>query len=208
MLWQTARFHLDLTHARVMGIVNVTPDSFSDGGHHASVDAAVAHGLKLAEEGADLLDVGGESTRPGATPVSLEEGQRLLLSGNYLAARSIFEQVVEADARNAAAVVGLAACQLGLGEVDGALKSLESVKVSTRPDVHLWTAYAHLRDRSRARARESLRKAMDLGWAPGNRPAEAVPEAALRDDIEALLQQRNRKRTSGRESLGSGSSSP
>ena len=64
---------LKLDRPRVMGIVNVTPDSFSDGGHHASVDAAVAHGLKLAEEGADLLDVGGESTRPGATPVSLED---------------------------------------------------------------------------------------------------------------------------------------
>lgn len=59
-----------------MGIVNVTPDSFSDGGAHASVDEAVAHGLKLAEEGADLLDVGGESTRPGAEEVSLAEELR------------------------------------------------------------------------------------------------------------------------------------
>ena len=54
---------------KVMGVVNVTPDSFSDGGHHDTVDAAVAHGLQLLEEGADLLDVGGESTRPGAVPV-------------------------------------------------------------------------------------------------------------------------------------------
>src|SRR6266404_1603740 len=57
----------------VMGIVNVTPDSFSDGGQHASTEAAVAHGLKLVAEGADLLDIGGESTRPGATPVPAEE---------------------------------------------------------------------------------------------------------------------------------------
>ena len=57
----------------MMGIVNVTPDSFSDGGQFGSVEAAVEHGLKLAEDGADLLDVGGESTRPGAEPVSLEE---------------------------------------------------------------------------------------------------------------------------------------
>ncbi|MBU1323767.1 MAG: dihydropteroate synthase [Alphaproteobacteria bacterium] len=55
---------------RVMGIVNVTPDSFSDGGRLSSVEAAVAHGLRLVEQGADLLDVGGESTRPGAEPVS------------------------------------------------------------------------------------------------------------------------------------------
>lgn len=55
---------------RVMGIVNVTPDSFSDGGRLSSVEAAVAHGLRLVDQGADLLDVGGESTRPGAEPVS------------------------------------------------------------------------------------------------------------------------------------------
>jgi dihydropteroate synthase len=57
---------------RVMGIVNVTPDSFSDGGHHDTVQAAIAHGLRLAEQGADILDIGGESTRPGATPVDVD----------------------------------------------------------------------------------------------------------------------------------------
>ena len=64
---------LRLDRCRVMGIVNVTPDSFSDGGRHATTDAAVAHALRLVEEGADVLDVGGESTRPGAEAVSLEE---------------------------------------------------------------------------------------------------------------------------------------
>ena len=64
---------LVLDRPRVMGIVNVTPDSFSDGGAHASVDAAVAHALRLAEEGADVLDIGGESTRPGAAEVSVDE---------------------------------------------------------------------------------------------------------------------------------------
>ncbi len=58
---------------RVMGIVNVTPDSFSDGGEHATIEAAVGHGLALAGEGADVLDIGGESTRPGAADVSLDE---------------------------------------------------------------------------------------------------------------------------------------
>jgi dihydropteroate synthase len=60
----------------IMGIVNVTPDSFSDGGQHNTSDAAIAHGLHLIEEGADLLDIGGESTRPGATPVALDEEVR------------------------------------------------------------------------------------------------------------------------------------
>lgn len=53
-----------------MGVVNVTPDSFSDGGHHDTTDAAIAHGLALLDEGADIIDIGGESTRPGATPVN------------------------------------------------------------------------------------------------------------------------------------------
>jgi dihydropteroate synthase len=67
---------LKLDRPQVMGIVNVTPDSFSDGGDHATVEAAVAHGLRLAAEGADVLDIGGESTRPGAAPVPLEEELR------------------------------------------------------------------------------------------------------------------------------------
>ncbi|HEX3692610.1 MAG TPA: dihydropteroate synthase, partial [Solirubrobacteraceae bacterium] len=61
---------------RLMGIVNVTPDSFSDGGRYLDADAAVAHGLALAAQGADILDVGGESTRPGAEPVAVEEELR------------------------------------------------------------------------------------------------------------------------------------
>jgi dihydropteroate synthase len=64
---------LVLDRPRVMGIVNVTPDSFADGGEHATREAAVAHGLKLAEEGADVLDIGGESTRPGAHDVGVEQ---------------------------------------------------------------------------------------------------------------------------------------
>jgi dihydropteroate synthase len=63
----------------VMGIVNVTPDSFSDGGLHASTETALAHGLELVRQGADLLDVGGESTRPGAVPVAPDEELRRVL---------------------------------------------------------------------------------------------------------------------------------
>jgi dihydropteroate synthase len=64
---------------RIMGVVNVTPDSFSDGGAFSDADAAIAHGLRLAFEGADLLDIGGESTRPGAAAVAAgEECARVL----------------------------------------------------------------------------------------------------------------------------------
>jgi dihydropteroate synthase len=72
----------------VMGVVNVTPDSFADGGRYADVEKAVAHGLELVEQGAELLDIGGESTRPGATPVSeAEELHRVIPVIAQLAAR-------------------------------------------------------------------------------------------------------------------------
>lgn len=73
MHWQTARYAIDLTHPRVMGIVNVTPDSFSDGGRYRSTHSALAHCEQLLVQGAHLLDVGGESSRPGTPPVPLEE---------------------------------------------------------------------------------------------------------------------------------------
>jgi dihydropteroate synthase len=71
-VWQTSRFRIDLAQPRVMGIVNVTPDSFSDGGAHASTESALRHCEQLLKEGADILDIGGESTRPGSPAVPLD----------------------------------------------------------------------------------------------------------------------------------------
>lgn len=73
MYWQTTRFQIDLSAPRVMGIVNITPDSFSDGGHHGTPIAALRHCEQLIHDGADILDIGGESTRPGAAPLSLQD---------------------------------------------------------------------------------------------------------------------------------------
>lgn len=73
------KYQLNLDRPYVMGIVNVTPDSFSDGGKFSSTDLAVAHALTLIAEGADILDIGGESTRPGAIPVSLDEELRRVI---------------------------------------------------------------------------------------------------------------------------------
>jgi dihydropteroate synthase len=73
MHWQTTRFNLDLTRPWVMGIVNLTPDSFSDGGQHAQGSQALQHAERLLREGAGILDVGAESTRPGAQAVPLED---------------------------------------------------------------------------------------------------------------------------------------
>ena len=76
MFWQTTRFRIDLSRPRVMGIVNVTPDSFSDGGQHADTAAGLAHCEQLLKEGADILDIGGESSRPGAPRLSVDEEWR------------------------------------------------------------------------------------------------------------------------------------
>lgn len=69
MHWQTRRFSIDLSRPRIMGIVNVTPDSFSDGGRHGDTQAAILHCEQLVAQGVDILDIGGESTRPGAAHV-------------------------------------------------------------------------------------------------------------------------------------------
>lgn len=72
-MFNCGRFQFDLARPLVMGVVNVTPDSFSDGGRYLSATQAIEHGLRLKEEGADILDIGGESTRPGAQAVSTQE---------------------------------------------------------------------------------------------------------------------------------------
>jgi dihydropteroate synthase len=86
----------------VMGIVNVTPDSFSDGGMFDDAEAAVKHGLQLLEEGADVLDVGGESTRPGSDPVSAEEETYRVLPVLESLRRGAPEAVLSVDTRKAA----------------------------------------------------------------------------------------------------------
>src|SRR4051794_31304833 len=77
LVWQCRDVRFEIgARPLVMGIVNVTPDSFSDGGHFTGPTQAVEHALALAAEGADILDVGGESTRPGSDPIPLEEELR------------------------------------------------------------------------------------------------------------------------------------
>lgn len=79
MILQCGKYRLALERPLIMGVVNVTPDSFSDGGHYLRLDAALVHARRLIDEGADLLDIGGESTRPGAATVSLDEERRRVL---------------------------------------------------------------------------------------------------------------------------------
>lgn len=97
--WQCASFEFDTSKPVIMGILNVTPDSFSDGGQFASAEEAVARGLELAEEGAAIIDVGGESTRPGADPVDAEEEWRRV--GPVIAALAGAGLCVSVDTRRA-----------------------------------------------------------------------------------------------------------
>src|SRR5690625_5681788 len=77
--WLCGRFELSLKRPLLMGVINITPDSFSDGQQFFSTDRAIAHGHALVEQGADILDLGAESTRPGAEPVSTQEELHRLL---------------------------------------------------------------------------------------------------------------------------------
>ena len=79
MHWQTTHHRIDLSVPRVMGIVNATPDSFADGGQFSTLAEAIDHCRRLIDAGADILDIGGESSRPGAEPVSLDEERRRVL---------------------------------------------------------------------------------------------------------------------------------
>ena len=92
---QCGRFTLDLSQPQIMGILNVTPDSFSDGGQHHQKDQAVQHALQMIEDGAKIIDIGGESTRPNASPVALEEELRRVIP--VVEALSNYDVIISID---------------------------------------------------------------------------------------------------------------
>jgi dihydropteroate synthase len=96
-MWRTARGTLSLHRPIVVGIVNVTPDSFWDGGRHAAVEAAVRHAAQLIDEGADILDIGGESTRPGATMVDAAAEQQRVLPVIEALAQTLPDALISID---------------------------------------------------------------------------------------------------------------
>ncbi len=135
-VWRCGRFALALDRPLVMGILNVTPDSFSDGGDHADPDAALSRAHAMAAEGADLIDVGGESTRPGAAPVGVEaELARVLPVVRALASRVALP--VSIDTRHAA--VARACVDVGasvINDVTG-FRDPEVLRVAAESDAGL-----------------------------------------------------------------------
>jgi dihydropteroate synthase len=124
---------LDLDSPRVMGVINVTPDSFSDGGHHAGVDAAYAQAQRMLEAGAAIIDIGGESTRPGAAPVPLDEELRRVLPVVHAVSR--LPVVVSVDTSKPE--VMQAAIDAGAGMINDvrALAAPGALQVVARADV-------------------------------------------------------------------------
>lgn len=150
--WQCRDRSIDLSSPKIMGIVNVTPDSFSDGGKYYSSVQAIEHGFQLAEEGADILDIGGESTRPGADEVSVHsELERVIPVIEALSARGL---VVSVDTSKPEVMT--AAAQVGaqiINDVyalrrEGAIEAAEKERVRCVSDAHARRA-AHDAEKSR-----------------------------------------------------------
>jgi len=119
----------------ILGVLNVTPDSFSDGGRFSDLDAAIAHGLALAESGADIIDVGGESTRPGAERVGGDvERERVIPVIRALSERGLVTSIDTMDAATAAAAVE-AGAEL-INDVSGGLADPEMYRVVADTGVH------------------------------------------------------------------------
>jgi len=133
MIWKTRRQTIDLTHrARVMGILNVTPDSFSDGGEHFTLETALSHAGQMIDEGAELIDIGGESTRPGAAVVPVDEEIARTVPV-ITGLRAVWDGLISIDTSKAA--VAQAALDAGadiVNDVSGLLADPEMTGVCSR----------------------------------------------------------------------------
>lgn len=183
----------------VMGVLNVTPDSFSDGGRYARPDAAVEHARRLIEAGADLIDVGGESTRPGAAPVlDADEQARIIPVISALTEQGIAVSVDTMHASTARAAVAAGACIVN--DVSGGLA--DERMLATIADLDVACVLMHWRGPSELQVeyaevvtdvRDALRARVDAAVAVGVDPAHIVLDPGLgfakaANDNWALLQ--------------------
>jgi dihydropteroate synthase len=184
----TAPFTVATDHPVVMGVLNVTPDSFSDGGRYADLDAAVAHGVQMLVDGADLVDVGGESTRPGAVRVdAAAEGARVLPVIRELSAAGVPMSVDTTRAE--VAVAALAAGVSVVNDVSGGLADPDMAKVVAEAGCP-WVLM-HWRGHSRhmqqlatyvdvvKEVRDELRERADAATAAGVDPGRIIVDPGL-----------------------------
>jgi dihydropteroate synthase len=184
----SVRGFTDLGRTRVMGVVNATPDSFSDGGDHATVDAAVAHGLALVAEGADLVDVGGESTRPGAARVDVdEELARVVPVVRGLADRGVTVSVDTTRATVAAAALDAGAVlvnDVSAGVADPAMLPLVAERGVPYVAMHGRGSSADMQTRAAyadvvREVRDELAARLDACWSAGLAPDQVVLDPGL-----------------------------
>jgi dihydropteroate synthase len=172
---EPARLHWVVVRSLVMGVLNVTPDSFSDGGRYLDLDAAVAHGLALAAEGADIVDVGGESTRPGAEPVSVDEELRRVvpvveaLAGHVrLSVDTMKPEVAEAAVAAGATLVNdVSASLAGVAAATGAgwaVMHMQGTPATMQAAPRYDDVVAEVRDFLRARADAARQAGVDEIW--------------------------------------------
>ena len=210
--WRAGRFLLELDRPRVMGIVNVTPDSFSDGGQHATTAAACAHCDRLLGEGADLLDIGGESTRPGS--VAPDEGEELARVMPVLRHAVTLGVPVSVDTSSPAVMAE--ALALGVDIVNdvralrrpGALATVASSPTAGVCLMHLRGEPATMNSLARyddvvAEVRQELQGAFDRALAAGIAPERVVIDpgygfAKTPEHNLQLLQAQNRLDVGGR----------
>ena len=170
--WHCAGHEISLARPHIMGILNVTPDSFSDGGKHADADSAIAYGLKMLDDGADIIDVGGESTRPGASPVDPETELARILpvvraladAGAIVSVDTYHPQVAEAALEAGASI---------LNDVTG-FTDPEMVRVASESDCGLIVMYWN----KEGLGTHATRRSVELDVNRPNRPvARRVPSA-------------------------------
>jgi dihydropteroate synthase len=188
--WTVRGRALSLARPLIMGIVNVTPDSFSDGGRHATRDSALAHALRLIEEGADILDIGGESTRPGAAgvtqaeemervvplvaalagrgvPLSVDTSKPAVMRAALDAGADIVNDVTALQAPGAIATIAASGCGVVLMHMQGEPRTMQ---VAPRYEDVVAEVVAFLRDRLAAVSEAGItpdRVALDPGFGFG-----------------------------------------
>ena len=192
--WRCGKYELSFDRPRIMGVLNVTPDSFSDGGEHFDPDAAIEYGLAMLDAGADIIDVGGESTRPGFTPVNPdEEARRVLPVVRALAKEGA---IVSIDTRHVAVAKAAVRCGASIvNDVTGFTdpKMVEFVKTSTCGVIVMHAGEVAAPTRTHATVQLDTAAAETVALAPEAAPAATEAASEPNDRLAAMMRRSARR---------------